>query len=114
MDGPDKPGHDGMGLMLQSATLRGLDTFSVQPHAAAIKTIVLLHERREADKQNQCHENGEKNKEHPLPAHENALHDRGDDPVGRAVAVHEGLDVDDDLAAHLDAAFDGGRAHMGQ
>ena len=34
--------------------------------------------------------------------------------VGRAVAVHEGLDVDDDLLAHVDAAFDGGRTEMRQ
>src|SRR5690606_19389853 len=34
--------------------------------------------------------------------------------VGRAVAVEEGADVDDDLLAHVDAALDGGRAHMRQ
>ena len=33
-------------------------------------------------------------------------------PVGRLVVVEEGADVDDHLLAHLDAAFDGGRAHM--
>ncbi len=39
---------------------------------------------------------------------------RLDHPVGRGVAVGEGLDVDDDLLAHIDAAFDGRRAHMRQ
>ena len=33
---------------------------------------------------------------------------------GRAVAVDEGLDVDDDLLAHVDAALVGRRAHMRQ
>src|SRR5689334_21377204 len=40
------------------------------------------------------------------------LKHRFQDAVGRLVAVGEGLDVDDDLLAHIDAAFDGGRAHM--
>ena len=34
--------------------------------------------------------------------------------VGRIVAVEEGLDVDDHLLAHVDAAFDRGRAHVRQ
>src|SRR6266508_1774441 len=39
---------------------------------------------------------------------------RGQDTVRRPVAIHEGLDVDDDLFAHVDAAFQRGRAHMRQ
>ena len=39
---------------------------------------------------------------------------RGDDPVRRLVAVHPGADVDDHLFAHVDAALDGGRAHVRQ
>ena len=39
---------------------------------------------------------------------------RGNDAIRRLVAVGEGLDVDDHLLAHVDAAFDGGRAHMRQ
>src|ERR1700686_529587 len=34
--------------------------------------------------------------------------------VGRAVSVGEGLDVDDHLLAHVDAALDSCRAHMRQ
>src|SRR5665213_4344163 len=34
--------------------------------------------------------------------------------VRRLVVVEEGADVDDHLFAHLDAALDGGRAHMRQ
>ena len=36
-----------------------------------------------------------------------------DDPVGRLLAVGEGLDVDDHLLAHVDPAFDRRRTHMG-
>src|ERR1700689_648745 len=39
---------------------------------------------------------------------------RRQDAVRRAVAVHEGLDVDDDLLAHVDAAFDRRRGQMRQ
>jgi hypothetical protein len=39
---------------------------------------------------------------------------RADDAVGRAVAVGEGLDVDDHPLAHRDAALDRRRAHMRQ
>ncbi len=39
---------------------------------------------------------------------------RGQHAIGRAMPVHEGSDVDDDLLAHVDAAFQGGRAHVGQ
>ena len=42
------------------------------------------------------------------------LQHRGQQPVGRMVAVHEGLDVDDDLLAHVDAALDRRRSHMRQ
>src|SRR5277367_5038959 len=35
-------------------------------------------------------------------------------PVRRAVAIDEGLDVEDDLLAHIAAALVGGRAHVGQ
>ena len=34
--------------------------------------------------------------------------------IRRLVVVEEGSDVDDHLLAHLDAALDGGRAHMRQ
>src|SRR5262249_56145208 len=36
------------------------------------------------------------------------------DAVGRRVAVEEGLDVDDNLLAHVDAALESGGAHMRQ
>ena len=39
---------------------------------------------------------------------------RGHDQVRRSVPVGEGLDVDDDLFAHLVAALDRGRAHVRQ
>ena len=42
------------------------------------------------------------------------LQHRRQHAVRRAVAVQEGLDVDDDLFAHVDAAFDRGRAEMRQ
>src|SRR5262249_6993217 len=35
-------------------------------------------------------------------------------PVGWLVAIEESADVDDDLLAHLDAALDRGRAHVGE
>src|SRR5436190_8440147 len=34
--------------------------------------------------------------------------------IWRLMVVEEGSDVDDHLLAHVDAAFDGGRAHMRQ
>src|SRR5579872_4583613 len=34
--------------------------------------------------------------------------------IGRTMAVHEGLDVDDDLLAHVDAAFQRSRSHVRQ
>ena len=34
--------------------------------------------------------------------------------VRRQVAIEKGLDVDDHLLAHVDAAFDRGRAHVRQ
>ena len=42
------------------------------------------------------------------------LQHRGQQPVGRMVAVHEGLDVDNDLLAHVDASLGGRRSHMRQ
>ena len=39
---------------------------------------------------------------------------RRENAVGRFVAVGKGLDVDDDLLAHVDAAFERGRAHVRQ
>ena len=42
------------------------------------------------------------------------LQHRRQDPVGRSVAVHEGLDIDNDLVAHVDAPFDRGRSEMRQ
>jgi hypothetical protein len=42
------------------------------------------------------------------------LEHRPEDPVGGAVAIGEGLDVDDDLFAHREAALDRRRAHMRQ
>ena len=42
------------------------------------------------------------------------LQHRRQHAIRRLVAVHEGLDVDDDLLAHVDAAFERGRAHMRQ
>src|SRR5215468_7058451 len=36
------------------------------------------------------------------------------DAVGRRVAVEEGLDVDDNLLAHVDTALESGGAHMRQ
>src|SRR5680860_1641047 len=38
----------------------------------------------------------------------------GMDAVRRGVTVEAGLDVEDDLLAHVDAAFERGRAHMRQ
>ena len=43
-----------------------------------------------------------------------ALQHRRQHAIRRLVAVHEGLDVDDDLLAHVDAAFDRRRAHVRQ
>ena len=42
------------------------------------------------------------------------LQHRRQHPIRRPVAVHEGADVDDHLLAHVDAAFERGRAHMRQ
>jgi hypothetical protein len=39
---------------------------------------------------------------------------RRQDAIGRAMAVEKGLDVDDDLFTHVDAAFESGRAEMRQ
>ena len=39
---------------------------------------------------------------------------RCENPVGRLVAVGEGLDVDQHLLAHVDAALERGRAHVRQ
>src|SRR5262249_60685981 len=42
------------------------------------------------------------------------LQHRREDAVGRPVPVQESLDVDHHLLAHVDAAFERGRAHMRQ
>src|SRR3954466_7302249 len=43
-----------------------------------------------------------------------ALEHRGQDSIRRPVPVEEGLDIDDDLLAHVDAALERGRTHMGE
>src|SRR5271163_2703313 len=55
-----------------------------------------------------------KNADTYRPALMPALQHRAEDAVGRAVAVGEGLDVDDDLLAHGEPPFDRRRAHMRQ
>src|SRR5690242_9586019 len=48
------------------------------------------------------------------PERARSLKHRLQDAVRGLVAVDEGLDVDDDLLAHVEPAFQGGRAHMRQ
>src|SRR6476469_3015618 len=56
----------------------------------------------------------------PAPAREagrnvrRALEHRGQDSIRRPVPVEERLDIDDDLLAHVDAALERGRTHMGE
>ena len=53
-----------------------------------------------------------KNSENSEQVVDELLQHRAEDAVGRAVAVGEGLDVDDHPLAHCDASFDRRRAHM--
>src|SRR4029077_3051126 len=48
------------------------------------------------------------------PKREEALEHRGQDSIRGPVPVEEGLDIDDDLLAHVDAALERGRTHMGE
>ena len=46
--------------------------------------------------------------------HYSASQHRRQHPIRRLVSIHERLDVDDDLVAHIDAALNGGRTGVWQ